>query len=265
MNQTFSLNRFTQLNRWFWAANGRTYSLAMLGIALATTFLLARVLTFTGYDAGMANNNVIYFNMASLAAIVLFSSHIVSVLYDQHSAIPYLMLPASRTEKFTVIVLYFVVFIVGYGLFYVAVETLIFQLANSRLPATGNSYQSELLTVPDGRKSSLASTCLILLITAVIGLLGSLYFRQGVLIRNIVLIISLFVGMTIAYGYLMGAFFPGLETHTSRLFGDLYVYPKNQFPGSQLPLLTFIRYVFPWLVLIGLWITARIRFNEIER
>lgn len=266
MNQTFSLNRFTQLNRWFWAANGRTYSLGILALLIITTLLLGRVLIVSGYDANVARENVPYFIILSLVSISLLSCHIVSVLHDQDSALLFLMLPASRTEKFAVAILYFILFIVGYSLFYRVTESLFFQIANSRLPSTGNLYHTSLLDKPDERMKEVARMAYALLMTAIIGLSSSLHFRQGVFVKNTVLTLCLTIGLSVFYGYIMKAFFPGLETQTNYFLGDLYVFPKNQFHGApKLPTPLFVKYIFPWFILTALWIAARIRFNEIER
>ncbi|MBC8156409.1 MAG: hypothetical protein H7Z72_26280, partial [Bacteroidetes bacterium] len=231
MNQTFSLARFAQLNRWFWATNGRTYTLGMLALLSITVFLLARVLIINGYDANITQNNVVGFNLLSLTAISLLSCHIVSVLHDQNSALLYLMLPASRTEKFTLTIVYFIAFIISYTLFFQIAETLILRIANSRLPASGNLYRPQIIQLNE-RVSDMARVAYGLLMIAVVGLLSSFYFRQGVLIKNTVLIFCLIPGSTIVYGYLIGAFFPGLETHTSNLFGGMYVHPKGEYANA---------------------------------
>ncbi len=268
MNQTFSFPRFAQLNRWFWATNGRTYSLGLLALFIFTTLLLGRVLLINGYDQGTVRNNVPYFIILSFITVSLLSIHLVSILHDQNSALLYLMLPASRTEKFMVAVLYFVVFIAGYSLFYMALEALFLQIANSRLPATGNHYYSEILHKPGERVKDIASMSYALLLVAVLGLLSSLFFRQSVFVKNTVLLFCLFVGPSLVYNYVVSAYFPGLEAHVSSFFlmGDLYVSPKGQYSGAtRLPAPDFIKYIFPWLLLGALWLTARIRFNEIER
>ncbi|MBC8152314.1 MAG: hypothetical protein H7Z72_05330 [Bacteroidetes bacterium] len=175
------------------------------------------------------------------------------------------MLPASRTEKFTLTIVYFIAFIISYTLFFQLAETLILQIANNRLPSSGNLYRSKMVRLNE-QVGDVTKVSYGLLMIAVVGLLSSFYFRQGVLVKNTVLIFCLIPGSTVVYGYLIGAFFPGLETHTSNLFGGMYVHPKGEYANApNLSVPDFIQYVFPWLVLIALWITARIRFNEIER
>lgn len=268
MNQTFSFPRFVQTTRWFWAANGRTYSLSLLALLTLTTLAVGRVLLFSGYDASIARNNIPYFLMLAVTASGLLGTYMMSVLHDHNSALLYLMLPASRTEKFTVAVLFIVVSIVGYSAAYVGIEALFFQVANSRLPATGNLYHSLLINAPVDQFRDFAATGYGFLLIAVVTLLGSLYFRRGVLVKNVVLTLGLLIGLTVLYSYGVGAFFPGLETHVNNRFfaGDLYVHPKGRYANApKLVAPAFVKSIFPWLLLGALWLTTRIRFNEIER
>ena len=263
MNQTFSLSRFIQLNRWFWAANGRTYTLGMVALATLTLLILGRVLTYSGYDASEAGINILYFLILAVPSAMLLGTYLFSVLHGQNPALFFLMLPASRTEKFAAAVLYSVVFILGYSLFYVVTETIFFQLANSRLPSTGNLYRSTLLGTSDEWVSRITSFCYVLLVTTALTLLGSLYFRRGVMVKNAVLCLGLLISLTVLYSYIVGAFFPGMYTHVTPFFGELYVTTKRgSYDGApKLSPPFFITRIFPWLLLLAFWITARIRFN----
>ncbi len=73
----------------------------------------------------------------ALLVTICLGSDVFRALYKQESAmVTYLMIPASRTEKFWLALLYWVVALLLFSLAFFGIEAFLFGIANSSLPAS---------------------------------------------------------------------------------------------------------------------------------
>lgn len=107
MNQTFSFTRFARLHRWLWAIKSRTYLIGA-GVLFALCLLLvSQVLgAKEQFLTAVQRDHIAYFFILSMLLTGSVGSDIFNTLFRQESAITYLMIPASHTEKFWLGVLY---------------------------------------------------------------------------------------------------------------------------------------------------------------
>ncbi|MBO0934812.1 hypothetical protein [Fibrella aquatilis] len=268
MNQTFSLTRFARLNRWFWALKGRTYSLAAVALLVITVLILSQVLAYeTRFDTAILTSHIVYFNILALLLAGSIGSDVYSALYRQESAISYLMIPASRGEKFWLGVLYSVMAVVLFSIVFWGYESLIFSIANSRLPASQTErYVPTLLyysTPTHNEKGILLMLAYAIFLGLAIAWLGSFYFRRGVFVRNVGVAIICAVVLVLLYFWIMMSQFGGHEVNSTLPFLSVNVHDINGYETLMPPgWLTYLAYGG---TLMAMWVIARIRFNELER
>ncbi|MBO0936846.1 hypothetical protein J2I47_09850 [Fibrella sp. HMF5335] len=266
MNQTFSLTRLARLNSWFWAIKGRTYLVAAGGILILICCMLSGVL-FYGKDVNLdiQRNNVVWFNFLAVAVVAIISSDVFSPVFRQESAISYLMIPASRTEKYTLGVGYCLLALLLLTVGYFSYEAIVFSIANKRLPAnTTNRYISSIRYAATRTDFSLLlAMAYAFLLAMAIGLLGSFYFRRGVLARNIGVALGVLLGISFLNYGIIKLFFMDVDLSAPVLFLPASVSWSS---GSvQLTTPQWLFYGAYGLILIALWLIGRIRFNELER
>ncbi len=267
MNQTFSLARFARLNRWFWAAKSRTYLFAALALLPIIILIPAQALKASGtFSLGMQRNDLVYFIF--LAVLLTFSvgSDVFSALFRQETAIAYLMIPASRSEKFWLGVLYCLITLLLLSVTYFGLEAIIFAIANSQLPASESyRYVSTLIYHRSGSGDSnlLFLTPYLILISLVIALTGSLFFRRGVFVRNVGVTLITLIGTTLLYRLIVGWHTGGHAVGTALIFHPIAVHTsRSNYEIIAPPVwLMYGAYVGTLLILLMI---ARIRFNEIE-
>ncbi|MEZ0483688.1 hypothetical protein [Fibrella aquatica] len=271
MNQTFSFTRFTRLNRWLWATKGRTYLIAALALIPISMLVPSQVLTDTSaYVFPMVySKNVAYFNFLSLIVAVSIGSDVFSSLFRQESAISYLMIPASRAEKFWLGTLYCISALLLLIIVYFGYEAIVFEIANSRLPATEpDRYVSTLLFYTSyslqGEKEFLLLIPYFLFTSLAISLIGSFFFRRGVFIRNVGLALVLTISLLLLYRWIVSIQSSGTGVGTALPFYPIAIHSSE----SSYELLgppEWLKYGAYAGTLLIFWITARVRFNEIER
>ncbi|MEZ0610323.1 hypothetical protein ACAW74_17540 [Fibrella sp. WM1] len=268
MNQTFSLARFARLHRWLWATKGRTYLIGVGSLLAVSILHLSRL---------MATDKVLFnvFDNQSNFAVCLFfatvlmvgmGSDVFSALFRQESAIAYLMIPASRTEKFWLGVLYCLLALLVFAAGYFGYEAFAFSVANGHLKPGQTHYMSSLAFFGPGQhsdSSALYVSFYSFLLVLAVCLLGSFYFQRGVLVRNVSVSIIAVVGFFLLYQFIAGLVFSGLEAHINFPFGRLTVVDKANYQQVFLP--GWVSWLVYGFILLMLWVTARVRFNEIER
>ena len=269
MNQTFSLTRFARLNSWFWAIKGRTYLFGTAIFLIVTVLVLSPVLFLDAtFSSEVQESHVAYFLMLSLLLTSSLGSDVFSALFRQESAIAYLMIPASRTEKFWLGTLYCLVALLFLTVFFFGYEAITFSVANARLPAgETDRYVSSVTyykTHPHNVDAFwLAIPVYTLLLSLPVAWLGSFFFRRGVFVRNVGVGLVAGLGLIFFYVWLVRWQFGGQEVGTSLPFFGTSVYDSGvRYTLSPPGWLVYLAY---GSTLVGLWIIARIRFNELER
>jgi hypothetical protein len=266
MNQTFSPARFARLHRWLWATKRRTYLIGTGVVLLLIGLILSPPLWAETYLDGPQNAHVAYFLVLGLLLMSSFGSDVFSMLFRQESAITYLMIPASRTEKFGLGALYCLVALLLATIAFFGLEALIFSVVNSRLPVGSQKYVPSPLyfqSQPIGW-FWVALPLYALLLSLAVALLGSFYFRRGVFIRNAGITVVGAVGLTFLYRVVVISQLPALASVGTQMpFSDIWVDVNTSWLSLKPPL--WLRYAAYAGTLVLLWITARIRFNEIER
>lgn len=269
MNQTFSFPRFARLNRWFWAAKSRTYLIASLVLLVLSLLILSPVLnTDNEFSLSIQRGNLVYFMIISLLLAGSIGSDVFSALFRQESAISYLMIPASRAEKFWLGVLYCVVAMLMFGVIYFGYEAIVFNIANSHLPPKETEkYVSSLIfhtsSITEDKDLPVLITYLLLLIL-VAAILGSFFFRRGVFVRNVGFALMVTLGSVMLYKWIISWQFGSANTGTSLPFLPISINVKNGL-SHQLSLPSWVYFGAYVGTLLALWVIARIRFNEIER
>ena len=278
MNQTFSFARLARLNSWFWAIKGRTYLLAAGALFVLIMLILSQVLAPEGtpkqllasgvnFINTVLTNHIVYFNFLVLILAGSIGSDVYSSLYRQESAITYLMIPASRTEKFWLGVLYSVAVVILFALVYWGYEAIVFNIANNRFPASQTDrYVPTLLyysTAPYVEKGMLAMVAYASMLGLAIAWLGSFYFRRGVFVRNVGVAMLGAVGLVLLYKWIVGMLFSGHEVNTNLPFLSVTIHDKENYEALMPP--AWLTYLAYGGTLLGLWVIARIRFNELER
>lgn len=269
MNQTFSLTRFARLNRWFWALKGRTYLIAAAALLIFILLLLSIVLyNWTVYSMSVQNQNMVWFWLLALLLTGSVGSDVFSALFRQESAVAYLMIPASRSEKFWLGVGYCVGAIVTLGIVFFSCEAFVFSIANTHLSADEpRRYIPSLAYYLAGnaRDPYIVLAIVYTVFAALaISLIGSFFFRRGVFIRNVGIVLFAFISLTLLYvgivallagGHVVGTALPFLSiaVHTST---SSY---ENLGPPNWLTVSAYAG------TLLMLWTVARVRFNELER
>lgn len=266
MNQTFSFPRFARLHRWLWATKGRTYLIGLGTLVIVGCLGLSSRMSsdYTTYDVFSYQGHLSFFILSSVVLVTGLGSDVFSALFRQESAISYLMIPASRTEKFWLGVGYCLVFLLAFTSFYFGYDAFVYSVANGHLKADQPRYTSTLhYYLSEG--SVIQVTFYTLLLLLVTTLLGSLYFRRGVVARNIGLILGTLIGFFLLYQAITGLQFRGMDVGVTSPFPftDMVVHKDGTAQNLEVP--NWITYTVYGLLFVGLWLTARVRFNEIER
>ncbi|MBO0948034.1 hypothetical protein [Fibrella forsythiae] len=268
MNQTFSLTRFARLNRWFWATKRRTYLIAALALIPIIMLVPSQVLSNDHiFQLGVQRNNILYYNFLALLVTFSIGSDVFSALFRQESAISYLMIPASRTEKFWLGALYCIVALLLLSIAYFGYEAIVFNIANSRLlPTETDRYVSTLIfnyTSIYGDKDFLLLIPYFLFTSLAISLIGSFFFRRGVFIRNVGSVLILTIGLLFLYRWIVGMV-SGEGVGTALPFYQIAVHTsKSNYELLGPP--DWLKHSAYAGMLLAFWVIARVRFNEIER
>ena len=267
MNQTFSLTRFAYLNRWLWATKGRTYLFGAVALLLVMCLILSPPLIADAFFNDAQDSHIGYFLVLSLFMTSSIGSDIFSALFRQESAITYLMIPASKTEKFWLGTLYCVLALLLTTVVFFVIEAIIFSIANARFPAATTKYVCSVIYYQ--RQSGTISTFWLiapaysLLLNLGVTLLGSFFFRRGVFVRNVGVAQLGAVGITLGYNWVLNLQFKGYEIGSTLPFVNAFVSDKGRYQNLALPMwLTYSIYLG---MLLAIGVIARIRFNEIER
>jgi hypothetical protein len=269
MNQTFSLARFARLNRWFWATKSRSYIIGAIALLPVMSMMPLQALQSYGPTIlGAQRNDVAFFLILAIFVSISLGSDVFSALFKQESAISYLMIPASRTEKFWLGVLYCVVALLLFSLAFFGIEAFIFNIANSRLPASEHErYVSSLVfyTSPANfSKSILPLTVFLVVKCLAVTILGSFFFRRGVLVRNAGLFLLLLLGLTLLYVWIVSSLAGGHQVGTALPFFAIAVHQTiGRYELLAPP--AWLMYGAYAGTLLMLWVIARVRFNELER
>ena len=267
MNQTFSLARFARLNRWLWATKSRTYLFGTVALLLVMCLILSPPLFSNRFSDNAQDSHIGYFTVLSLFMISSIGSDVFSALFRQESAITYLMIPASRTEKFWLGVLYCLVALLLTTVVYFGIEAIIFNIANARLPVNETKYVPSAIYYQQ-RSGTISTPWLFapaysLFLNLGVILLGSLYFRRGVFVRNMGVVLLCAIGLSLGYNWILNLQFKGHDVGSTVPFGNAFVGDNGRYLSLALPMwLTYSIYLG---TLLGIWVIARVRFNEIER
>ncbi len=269
MNQTFSLTRLARLNRWFWAIKGRTYLIAAMALLIFIILLLSIVLyNWTSYSMIVQNQNMVWFWLLALLLTGSIASDVFSVLFRQESAITYLMIPASRSEKFWLGIGYCVGAILSLGIVFFSCEAIAFSIVNTHLPTNvpGRYVSSLTYYLAGNAKEPYIMVGLSYTVFAglAISIIGSFYFRRGVFIRNVGVVLFTLIGLTLLYVGIVALLAGDHAVGTALPFFSIAVHTSiNSYENLGPPTwLTVGAYVG---TLLMLWTIARVRFNELER
>lgn len=154
-----------------------------------------------------------------------------------------------------------------FTLTFFGLEALEFSVANSRLPASQpDRYIPSLAyhwSAKGGNRGVLMTIAYALPLALAVALLGSFFFRRGVFVRNVGVALVAAFGLIFLYVWLVRLQFGRQDVGTSMPFFGTSIYEKNaNYSFSPPAWLTYLAYTG---TLLGLWIVARIRFNELER
>ena len=266
MNQTFSFARFTRLHRWLWATKRRTYLIGAAALTLLSGLMLLRILESDRIMTQGQEDNLLYFSLLSLLLTAGVGSDVFSALFRQESAITYLMIPASRTEKFWLGVAYCVGAISLFSPVFFGMEALVYRIVNGQLLPGQQPYVSSLIYYGPGTETGGKPFYLLmygLLLALSVALLGSFFFRRGVFVRNVGVALLAIIGLFLLNIWITGLQFQGLQMHIQQPFASILVYDKTTHERLVQP--AWLTYLTYGGLLLMLWITARVRFNEIER
>lgn len=258
MNQHISLHRFRLLFRVFLAERGKTY-LSSLGLIVAISLVLMLPILFKeGYhDLLYVLHAFALFGPVMLGGS-LFTSTAFSHYHRQDQGISAIMLPVSQLEKYLLILVMHLLFMVSILLIFWNLHLWITETANAAIPEGGRRYNSIPLEIAE-------YFLYLYLIIQSIMFLGSIYFSKQVFIKS--LIIILVVGLTAVLLHLGLAY---QMTGVSSQINSLPFMPWSVFLDGRRTTILFPEYAeigIRWLMgllIAGLMLTAYVRLREKE-
>lgn len=258
MNQHISLHRLQLFFRVFIAERGKTYLSAFGLIVVISLVLMLPILFRKGYhDLLFVLHALALFGPVMLGGS-LFTSTAFSQLHSRERGISAIMLPASQLEKFTIILVAHVVFMVSIMLIFWNLHLWITDTANASIPEGYRKYNPIPLDVME------YFVYLYFLIQGIF-FLCSIYFSRNVFIKA--LIVLMIVGLTAILLHLGLAY--QLTGATSQI-NSLPFMPWSVIQNGRQYVAAFpaavdtgIRYILAF-VIIALMLTAYVRMREKE-
>ena len=214
------------------------------------------------------NQNMVWFWLVALLLTGSIGSDVFSALFRQESAITYLMIPASRAEKFWLGIGYCVSALLILGIVFFSCEAIVFSIANTHLPAYEPSRYVPSLTYYLAGNAKEPYIMMGLSYTVFAGLaisiIGSFYFRRGVFIRNVGITLFVLIGLTVLYVAIVALLAGGHTVGTALPFLSIAVHTSTSSYENLSPPIWLTAGAYAGTLLM-LWTIARVRFNELER
>ncbi|MEQ9440177.1 MAG: hypothetical protein RIG62_14080 [Cyclobacteriaceae bacterium] len=256
MNQSFNITRFQRMLKFYIAEYRRSYLITLALMVGGMLLLMSPILATERY------NDLLYgLHISSIFVVILGSSLFTGTAFSAYNnpsqGIPALMLPASRLEKFLVIWLANLLFVVLVaGIFYYLHHGLIY-LANQDMTPTVQHYwplPSEVFGFIGFSYFLLQGACF----------LGSLYFTKNAFIKTLGV---LMLALVLAFGFnlFLAYQFTGTPDHINTFpftFWDVLEgrHYRVVFPSS----VSTLTKVFLAGVVIALWAITYVRLKEKE-
>jgi hypothetical protein len=260
MNQTFDLHRFGLMLKLDWAEKGKNYLFIAL-LLLALLFLMMMPITLSKQFRGMLEISqvmalfIVVFSGSTFYTIPVFSQYA-----RPSTGMAAIMVPASATEKFLSALLINLIFIAPFIFLYWKLHYSTLAFANARLIGTPK-YNP----LPDDVVAYF-TYCYFLIHGFLF--LGSIYFQKAAYVKTAAIAVGTFTVATalqvgLAYQFTS---YPG-HVSTFPLGGWKIWYFNTAYNSFEVlypdPFKTIV-YIFPVLILVGLWSIAYIRLKEKE-
>ncbi|WP_247232139.1 hypothetical protein [Telluribacter sp. SYSU D00476] len=260
MNQNFSIKRFRLLVKLEIAERGRNYVL-MGSLLVGLMLVLMLPMTINKGYSGLLN----LLHPLALFMVLLFGGSLYTSQAFMHygspsTGIAALMIPASRLEKYLCALLINLLFVVPFLLLFLFLHSWAVDYANQGLSADSYKYSR----IP--RDPLMYFAILYLLIQGTV-MLGSLYFARLSYVKTAAAFFISFVVITFL-SMLMAFVFTDFPTKVVAfpfsswriwfgMAGTVYFveYPRE---------VQYLVYLFPFILLLGLWYTTYVRLTEKE-
>lgn len=254
MNQSLNISRIGLLFKLHFTENGRSF-LMSIGLSVGGMLvLMSPILATKGY-----NDLLFILHVSAILGILLgsslFSSNAFNAYNNPSQGIPAIMLPASRLEKFLVIWLINLFFIVMIIVTFYLLHHGIIELAKQDIPATHRQYHpmpTEVIRFFGFTYFIVQSACF----------LGSIYFSKHAFLMTIgiltgIVIIAFVFNLTLAYQFTGN---PTQVTTFPFIFWEVITDRRYvvSFPASTQKQI----YVFLSLLVVAIWGVTYVRLKE---
>jgi hypothetical protein len=258
MNQHISLHRLQLLFRVFVAERGKTY-LSSFGLIVAISLVLMLPILFKeGYHDLLYVLHAFALFCPVMLGGSLFTSTAFSQYHNNDQGIAAIMLPASQLEKFLIILVAHIIFMVSILLVFWNLHLWTTELANATIPPGYRRYNTI------SPKIAEYFVFLYVLIQVII-FLGSIYFSKQVFIKSLVVI--LIVGLVATLLHLGLAYqLTGISSQINSLPFMAWTIIKNgQRSTVAFPEVTNVGIrILLGFVVVTLMLTAYVRLREKE-
>ena len=257
MNQKFNLSRFGQLLKHYWAENSKRYLTSFGLIVGLMLFLMLPIVGTSQYSELFYLLHVFAFLGGVMLGGSLFTSTAFSAYSTPERGISAIMLPASRTEKFIVILLIHALFAVLVFAIGHLLHSVLSDLANQGLPEGSREYRP----IPDEVARFFGFSYFILQGTL---FLGSLYFTKNAFVKTvgvvlIITIIAFIINLQLAFQFVGEA-----DSVITFPFIHWMIYHDQNYQISFPPVVsTWIR-VFLGLIVVAFGYITFVRLQEKE-
>lgn len=265
MNQTFSFRRFGLLLNLHFSEHLRTYLLGLGVLMGVLALLMAGTLRLNAYYDSMYTAHSQTFVIVFAAAACWFGSVAFKSYQSPIQGIPGLMLPASRLEKFLVLLLVCFLFVPVYTAIFYGVEGFYFSIVNAKIPAASQKYGLMDPNHPEVRRAW--GAVFIALLAYSVFFLGSMYFVKASFVKTGVIAALIFIAGLYLNGLVIQQMMPESRYFQNvQPFWGFYLSAKN---GQTYPIDApeNIRQAVKWfwyLMVLAIWYAAYIRFKEKE-
>ncbi|MEK6477128.1 hypothetical protein WJR50_06325 [Catalinimonas sp. 4WD22] len=254
MNQTLNISRFWLLLKLYIAEHGRNYLISLM-LLLGGMFLLMIPILGT-----KAYKDMLYIlHVMALFGLMLGSSMFTSTAFNAYNnssqGIPAIMLPASQIEKFLLILLYNLLFVLTAVLVFYGLHIGIIELANQNIPEGFRKYS----LIPSN-VGWFFGTFYFLVQGAVF--LGSIYFTKNAYIMTL----GIFTGVLVI-AYLFNAFlvyqFTGYDHNITVFpFTSWTLFLDKKYTINYPEPIDDLIWVFLGLIVFAMWCITYVRLKE---
>lgn len=256
MNALFNLYRFRQLLKLHFAEQGKSYLIA-LGLSIGGMLLLMSPILITDYY----NDLLFVVHVSALFGVILGSSLFSSTAFNTYNnssqGIPALMLPASRLEKFLIIWLSNLIFVVLIAVIFYGAHHGLVNLANQNIAEGYRTYQP----LPyDIARFFAYSYFLIQGLT----FLGSIYFTKNAYIKTMGIFL-LMIALLYLFNFLLAYQFSGQPNQIIAMpFTSWTVFTDRNYHVKFPEAISSVVKIFLTLLVVALWYITYVRMKEKE-